>query len=127
MSIITFNSPRPVLADRISRTAVANVLLVIAAAVFVGLLAQISIPLGFTPVPLTGQTFGIMLAGVPPLVSTNANRTFFSASSRIDASCAERLPSVLAWIISSWSIRILPASRFGCIGLPSGEGMRPST
>lgn len=63
MSIITFNSPRPVLADRISRTAVANVALVVAAAAFVGLLAQISIPLGFTPVPLTGQTFGIMLAG----------------------------------------------------------------
>jgi biotin transport system substrate-specific component len=63
MSIITFNSPRPVLADRISRTATANIVLVVAAAAFVGLLAQISIPLGFTPVPLTGQTFGIMLAG----------------------------------------------------------------
>lgn len=63
MSLITFNSPRPVLADRISRTAVANVVLVVGAAAFVGLLAQVSIPLGFTPVPLTGQTFGIMLAG----------------------------------------------------------------
>ena len=63
MSIITFHSPRPVLADRISRTAVANIVLVVAAATFVGLLAQVSIPLGFTPVPLTGQTFGIMLAG----------------------------------------------------------------
>jgi biotin transport system substrate-specific component len=63
MSVITFNSPRPVLVDRISQTATANVTLVVLAAGFVGLLAQISIPLGFTPVPLTGQTFGIMVAG----------------------------------------------------------------
>jgi biotin transport system substrate-specific component len=37
--------------------------LVIGAACFVGILAQISIPLSFTPVPLTGQTFGVLLAG----------------------------------------------------------------
>ncbi len=30
---------------------------------FVALCAQISIPLGFTPVPITGQTLGVMLAG----------------------------------------------------------------
>ena len=29
-----------------------------------GLLAQIRIPLPFTPVPVTGQTFGVLLAGV---------------------------------------------------------------
>jgi biotin transport system substrate-specific component len=63
MSLITFNSPRPVLADRFSRSAIANIALVVFAAAFVGVLAQISIPLGFTPVPLTGQTFGIMVAG----------------------------------------------------------------
>lgn len=30
---------------------------------FVALCAQISIPLGFTPVPITGQTLGVLLAG----------------------------------------------------------------
>lgn len=30
----------------------------------VGLLAQVRVPLPFTPVPLTGQTFGVLMAGV---------------------------------------------------------------
>ncbi len=38
-------------------------LLVAGAAGFVGLLAQISIQLPFTPVPITGQTLGVLLAG----------------------------------------------------------------
>jgi biotin transport system substrate-specific component len=37
--------------------------LVVGAAVFVGLLAQLSITLSFTPVPITGQTLGVLLAG----------------------------------------------------------------
>jgi biotin transport system substrate-specific component len=37
--------------------------LVVGAAAFVGLLAQISIKLSFTPVPITGQTLGVLLAG----------------------------------------------------------------
>jgi biotin transport system substrate-specific component len=36
---------------------------VIGAAGFVGVLAQISIHLSFTPVPITGQTLGVLLAG----------------------------------------------------------------
>ena len=39
-------------------------MLALAFACLVGLLAQVRIPLGFTPVPLTGQTFGVLLAGV---------------------------------------------------------------
>jgi biotin transport system substrate-specific component len=39
-------------------------ILALAFACLVGLLAQVRIPLGFTPVPLTGQTFGVLLAGV---------------------------------------------------------------
>jgi biotin transport system substrate-specific component len=39
------------------------VLLVAGAAGFVGALAQISIHLSFTPVPITGQTLGVLLAG----------------------------------------------------------------
>lgn len=38
-----------------------NALLVLGGALFVALTAQISIPLPFTPVPLTGQTFGVLL------------------------------------------------------------------
>jgi biotin transport system substrate-specific component len=64
--------PRPrglVLADLVagSRSRVAriawDVALVVGAAAFVGLLAQISIKLSFTPVPITGQTLGVLLAG----------------------------------------------------------------
>ena len=40
-----------------------NVLLVIAGAGFVALAAQVSISLPFTPVPITGQTFGVLLVG----------------------------------------------------------------
>jgi biotin transport system substrate-specific component len=52
-----------VLADLIPGTVVRDVILVLAAAGFVGLLAQISIHLSFTPVPVTGQTLGVLLAG----------------------------------------------------------------
>ncbi|MCC6832964.1 MAG: biotin transporter BioY [Thermoleophilia bacterium] len=38
-----------------------SALLVLGGALFVALTAQISIPLPFTPVPLTGQTFGVLL------------------------------------------------------------------
>jgi biotin transport system substrate-specific component len=43
--------------------AVRDVLLVAGAVGFVGALAQVSIHLSFTPVPITGQTLGVMLAG----------------------------------------------------------------
>ena len=46
-------------AARIAR----DVALVVGAAAFVGLLAQVSIKLSFTPVPITGQTLGVLLAG----------------------------------------------------------------
>jgi biotin transport system substrate-specific component len=37
--------------------------LILAGAVLLGLAAQVRIPLGFTPVPLTGQTFAVLLVG----------------------------------------------------------------
>src|SRR4029077_5748698 len=40
-----------------------DVALMAGAAAFVGALAQISIKLSFTPVPITGQTLGVLLAG----------------------------------------------------------------
>jgi len=56
--------PRPaVLADLIPGERVRDVALVLGGAAFVGLLAQISFRLSFTPVPVTGQTLGVLVAG----------------------------------------------------------------
>jgi biotin transport system substrate-specific component len=62
-SIAIPTQPRRVLADVIPRSLLAEVALVVGAAALVGALAQISIHLSFTPVPITGQTLGVMLAG----------------------------------------------------------------
>ena len=40
-----------------------NVLLVITGSLFVALCAQVSVPLPFSPVPVTGQTFAVLLLG----------------------------------------------------------------
>jgi biotin transport system substrate-specific component len=70
VSSVAIVRPRPlVLGDLIAAGrgraahAVRDVLLVVGAAGFVGALAQISIHLSFTPVPITGQTLGVLLAG----------------------------------------------------------------
>ena len=55
---------RRVLADLVPAFAVRDAVLVVAYAVLVGLVAQIVIPLPFTPVPITGQTFGVLLGGM---------------------------------------------------------------
>ena len=55
-------TPAPrVLADVVTQTWVRNVALVVGGAAFVGISAQIAIPLPFTPVPLTLQTFAVLL------------------------------------------------------------------
>lgn len=60
----TLRRPRPlVLADLLPGTLLRDVVLVVGAAGFVGLLAQVSFHLSFTPVPITGQTLGVLLAG----------------------------------------------------------------
>lgn len=62
--VVTLERPRRlVLADLIPGTIVRDVLLVVGAACLVGALAQISIHLSFTPVPITGQTLGVLLSG----------------------------------------------------------------
>jgi biotin transporter BioY len=43
---------------------VRDVALVVGFALFTALMARVSIPLGFTPVPVTGQTLAVMLTGV---------------------------------------------------------------
>ncbi|MGA3354309.1 MAG: biotin transporter BioY [Acidimicrobiales bacterium] len=56
--------PKPlVLADFLSRTLVQDVLLVVGAAGLVGALAQVSFHLAGTPVPVTGQTLGVLVSG----------------------------------------------------------------
>ena len=61
---VTLPRRRPVvLADVLARTRWGDAVLVVGAAGFVGALAQVSIHLSFTPVPITGQTVGVLLAG----------------------------------------------------------------
>ena len=51
------------LADIIPRTRVRDGVFVVGFALLTAGAAQIVIPLGFTPVPITGQTFAVLLAG----------------------------------------------------------------
>ena len=50
--------------ETLQRSATGKVLIVIAASVFVAACAHISIPLPFTPVPLTLQNFAVLLVGM---------------------------------------------------------------
>ena len=45
------------------RTVLSDIGLVLAFSLLIGLLAHLVIPLPFTPVPVTGQTFGVLLTG----------------------------------------------------------------
>ena len=56
---------RLVLADVLPGDRVRDVVLVVGFAAFTGLAAQLAIKLPFTPVPITGQTFAVLL-GAPP-------------------------------------------------------------
>ena len=59
----------PVLADAVipvsegTKRLARDVALIVAGCLFTALLAQVKIPLGFTPVPITGQTFAVLLVG----------------------------------------------------------------
>ena len=55
--------PPRVLADLLPASLVRDIGLVLGAAALTGLAAQISIPLPFTPVPISMQTFTVLLAG----------------------------------------------------------------
>ena len=52
-----------VLADLLARTRTRSALLVLAGAAFVGLAAQVAVPLPGTPVPFTLQTLAVLLVG----------------------------------------------------------------
>ena len=62
LSSRTFPNVR-VLGDTLPGERVRDVLLVIAGAGLVGLLAQITFHLSFTPVPITAQTLGVLVVG----------------------------------------------------------------
>lgn len=64
MTASVFSAPRRrTLADTIPGAATRDVVLVVGFALLTAAAAQVEIPLGFTPVPLTGQTFAVLLAG----------------------------------------------------------------
>lgn len=54
----------PVLTDLIPGSRVRDALVVVGFAGLVGLFAQLTIKLPFTPVPITGQTFAVLLGGM---------------------------------------------------------------
>jgi biotin transport system substrate-specific component len=43
---------------------ISHILQILGASLLLALFSQINIPLGFTPIPLTGQTFAVMLLGI---------------------------------------------------------------
>ena len=57
-------APPRVLGDALPGSLVRDLLLIAGYAGLVGILAQVVIPLPFTPVPITGQTFGVLLGGM---------------------------------------------------------------
>ncbi len=63
MSTVAVPTRRPVLADVIPKSLLTDVALVVFAAGFVGLLAQISFYVHPFVVPFTGQTLGVLLVG----------------------------------------------------------------
>ena len=63
MSEITVDHRQPVLADEIPGSIARDIALVIAGALFTALLAQISINVPGSPVPITGQTLAVGLVG----------------------------------------------------------------
>ena len=63
MTAISHLSPPLTLLDFIPRSRLRDLLAVSSFALFTAAAAQITIPLGFTPVPLTGQTLVVLLAG----------------------------------------------------------------
>ncbi len=52
---------KTVLVPTLSR--LGNAALIFAASLFIGLMAHVRLPLPFTPVPITGQTFAVLLVG----------------------------------------------------------------
>lgn len=63
MSVLAVPARRSVLVDLLPGARVRDVVLVACGAGLTGLAAQVVVPLPGTPVPVTGQTFGVLLTG----------------------------------------------------------------
>ena len=67
MSVLSLN-PSPSLATTIlgggKTSMLNNILLILAGSVLIALTAQVAVPLPFTPVPVTGQTLGVLVVGM---------------------------------------------------------------
>ena len=78
MSVLSL-TPSPSLATSIlgggKTSFLNNALLVIAGSILIALTAQVSIPLPFTPVPVTGQTFGVLVVGMARPGTSMPSRT----------------------------------------------------
>ena len=61
MTSTPFVAPRPVLADRIPQVTARDGLLVTGGALLTAAAAQVFVPLPFTPVPISGQPFAVLL------------------------------------------------------------------
>jgi len=61
MSSVAAKVRAPVLADLVPGSVARDVTIVVAGALLTAAAAQVAVPLPFTPVPLTGQTFGVLL------------------------------------------------------------------
>src|SRR5687768_16842376 len=61
--VVVPGRPTGVLADVWGSSVVRDVILTVGGASLVGLAAQIAIPVPGSPVPITGQTFAVLLAG----------------------------------------------------------------
>lgn len=60
---LLYTPRRRTLADTLPGAATRDAILVVGFALLTAVAAQIRIPLGFSPVPITGQTFAVLLAG----------------------------------------------------------------
>jgi biotin transport system substrate-specific component len=63
MTATVFTPQRRTLADTLPGATTRDAILVVTFALLTAAAAQVSIPVGFTPVPITGQTFAVLLAG----------------------------------------------------------------
>jgi len=115
---------RLVLADLLPGARVRDAALVVGAAAFVGVSAQIAVSLPFTPVPLTMQSFAVLLAGatlglrrgaagmVLYVLAGLAGMPWFAQHHGVQRSCTPRR-SATCWPTPSsqpWSARWPPAA-----------------
>ncbi|MGE6757342.1 biotin transporter BioY [Corallococcus interemptor] len=72
------HSPHDVLADRFVRTRAQEALLILGAALFTALLAQVAVSVPGSPVPITGQTLAVVLtaAALGPVRGTAAQAAY---------------------------------------------------